>query len=85
MQQKHLYDEGHARKGESKLPSTGRGAAVTKIMSPSEIGFAFLIFDPVDLFPLSKIRIVQFLFERSRSRKEQSVSDDDDGGDVTRR
>jgi len=29
----------------------------------SEIGFTLLLFDPVDLFPFSKVRIVQFLFK----------------------
>jgi len=48
-------------------------------MSPSEIGFTLLLFDPVDLFPFSEIGIVQFLFQRPHPEKEKSVSMNDNG------
>jgi len=48
-------------------------------MSPSKIGFTLLLFDPVDLFPLSEIGIVQFLFRNSHPEKEESVSGNENG------
>lgn len=47
-------------------------------MSSSEIGFALLLFDPVDLFPFSEVGIVKFLSKRSHPRKGESVSDYDE-------
>jgi hypothetical protein len=53
----------------------------------SEIGFALLLFDPVDLFPSSEVRIVKFLSKRLHTRKRVLVfnndASDEGGDDVT--
>lgn len=57
-----LHDEGRScREGAqvARLPQEATG-----IGSPREIGFALFVFDPVDLFSLSEIRIVKFLSKR---------------------
>lgn len=71
-----LYPKGHVRREEPAFPGS---CGPTEIISPSEIGFTFLLFDPVDLFPFPEIRVVQFLFRCSPPEKDESVSKNDDG------
>ena len=68
-QGKQLRDKDHPHKGEF-LPVVGsNGDRVGMHDGPGEIGFTLFLFDPVDLFPFSEARVVQFLFKRSPPEK----------------
>lgn len=61
-----------------------------EIMSPREIGFTLLFFDPVDLLTFSKVGIVQFLFKTSPTppvprKKSQYSRKDGEGVDVKKK